>query len=266
MAKFSDRVVLITGASAGIGEGTALHFAKHGAKLSLTGRDKTRLEDVAKRCSECGIPADDILTLSGDLTDEAFRKATIEKTVAKFARLDVLVNNAGMLYPGPSMTMDGSKYDQMMDLNMRVPFQLSQLAVPHLEKTQGNIVNVSSICGAKSMPEIGIYCVSKAALDMFTQCLALELAPKKVRVNSVNPGTVVSMIHRREGTSFHDKDDEYAKFLEQQAGRHPLGRVGQPQDVAESIAYLASDAASFVTGQLIFIDGGRHCVCAGVSK
>ncbi|XP_046330677.1 3-oxoacyl-[acyl-carrier-protein] reductase FabG-like [Haliotis rufescens] len=260
MAKFAGRVVLITGASSGIGEGTALHFAKHGAKLSITGRDKTRLEDVAKRCSECGIPADDILALSGDLTDAAFRKSTIEKTVAKFTRLDVLVNNAGLVFPLGCMELSESKYDIEMNLNMKVPFLLCQLAVPHLEKTQGNIVNVSSLSGVRPSPKVGIYCASKAALDMFTQCLALELAPKKVRVNSVNPGVVNTPIFTREDSFFHNKDEEASKFLKEQEVVHPLGRVGQPQDVAESIAYLASDAASFVTGQILFIDGGRHCV------
>ncbi|XP_046567453.1 uncharacterized oxidoreductase TM_0325-like isoform X2 [Haliotis rubra] len=155
MANFAGRVVLITGASAGLGEGTALHFAKQGAKLALTGREKTRLDDVAKRCSECGIPADNIRTHCGDLTDAAFRKATIEKTVAKFARLDVLVNNAGLVFPGESMGMSEPQYDQTMDLNMKVPFLMSQLAVPHLEKTQGNIVNISSLFGARAPRHCG---------------------------------------------------------------------------------------------------------------
>ncbi|XP_046567452.1 3-oxoacyl-[acyl-carrier-protein] reductase FabG-like isoform X1 [Haliotis rubra] len=259
MANFAGRVVLITGASAGLGEGTALHFAKQGAKLALTGREKTRLDDVAKRCSECGIPADNIRTHCGDLTDAAFRKATIEKTVAKFARLDVLVNNAGLVFPGESMGMSEPQYDQTMDLNMKVPFLMSQLAVPHLEKTQGNIVNISSLFGARAMAMTGIYCVSKAALDMFTQCLALELAPKKVRVNSVNPGTVATPIFGREGSVLHGKDDEIKKFLEEQANATPLGRLGTPQDVAGAIGYLASDAASYVTGQILLVDGGRSC-------
>ncbi|XP_046567454.1 uncharacterized oxidoreductase TM_0325-like isoform X3 [Haliotis rubra] len=228
MANFAGRVVLITGASAGLGEGTALHFAKQGAKLALTGREKTRLDDVAKRCSECGIPADN-------------------------------VNNAGLVFPGESMGMSEPQYDQTMDLNMKVPFLMSQLAVPHLEKTQGNIVNISSLFGARAMAMTGIYCVSKAALDMFTQCLALELAPKKVRVNSVNPGTVATPIFGREGSVLHGKDDEIKKFLEEQANATPLGRLGTPQDVAGAIGYLASDAASYVTGQILLVDGGRSC-------
>ncbi|XP_067660231.1 3-oxoacyl-[acyl-carrier-protein] reductase FabG-like [Haliotis asinina] len=246
MANFAGRVVLITGASVGLGEGAPLHFAKKGAKLSLTGRDTTRLEGVAKRCLECGIPDGDILTLTGDLTDAAFRKTTIEKTVAKFGSLDVLVNNAGLVFPGESMGMSETQYDQTMDLNMKVPFLLSQLAVPNLEKTQGNIVNITSLSGYRAMPEIGIYCVSKAVLDMFTQCLALELAPKKVRVNSVSPSTVPTAIFGREGS---DKE----------ASVNPLGRLGTPQDVAEAVGYLASDAASYVTGQILLGDGGRVC-------
>ncbi|XP_067660234.1 3-oxoacyl-[acyl-carrier-protein] reductase FabG-like [Haliotis asinina] len=153
MANFAGRVVLITGASAGLGEGTALHFAKKGAKLSLTGRDTTRLEGVAKRCLECEIPDGDILTLTGDLTDAAFRKTTIEKTVAKFGRLVVLVNNAGLVFPGESMGMSETQFDQTMDLNMKAPFLLSQVAVPHLEKTQGNIVNITSLSGNRAFLE-----------------------------------------------------------------------------------------------------------------
>ncbi|KAK6194447.1 hypothetical protein SNE40_000080 [Patella caerulea] len=267
MESLKDSVVIITGASAGIGRGTAIYFSKLGCKLSLTGQNKAKLDETVSLCTEAGLSSDNILTTIGDLRQETTRKSVIDSTIAKFSRLDVLINNAGTLYTSLTLSTPEENYDDVMDVNMKAPFLLTQLAAPHLIQSKGCIVNVSSICGSKVMPEIGVYCMSKAALDMFTQCVALELAPKGVRVNAVNPGTVVSDIHRRPNTnSKYSNDEDYQKFLVQQGGRHPLGRVGQPEDVAKTIAYLASDQASYITGQLLYVDGGRHCVTSTTTK
>ncbi len=149
------------------------------------------------------------------------------------------------------------QFDQMMDVNLRSIFHLCQLAVPYLEKTQGNIVNLSSVAGLRSFPGLLSYCVSKAALDQFTRCTALELAPKKIRVNVVNPGVVVTNLHKRSGMS----DEKYERFLEHSKTTHPIGRVGNPKEIAQLIAYLASDAAGWITGVTYSIDGGRAQTC-----
>jgi NAD(P)-dependent dehydrogenase (short-subunit alcohol dehydrogenase family) len=146
----------------------------------------------------------------------------------------------------------------MMNINVRSVFQLMKLAVPHLEKSQGNIVNVSSVTGLRSFPGVLAYCVSKAAVDQLTRCVALELAPKGIRVNAVNPGVVLSGLHRSGGMS----DENYAAFLEHSKTTHPLGRVGQPEEIAELIYFLASDKAAWITGETVSIDGGRALTCA----
>jgi NAD(P)-dependent dehydrogenase (short-subunit alcohol dehydrogenase family) len=146
----------------------------------------------------------------------------------------------------------------MMNVNLRSVFHLMQLAAPHLVKTKGNIVNVSSVTGLRSFPGVLAYCVSKAGLDQLTRCAALELAAKGVRVNAVNPGVVVTEIHKRGGMD----EADYEKFLEHSKTTHPLGRVGDPSEIAELVFYLASERAAWITGATYQIDGGRALTCA----
>ena len=146
----------------------------------------------------------------------------------------------------------------MIEINLEAVFALMQLVVPHLESGKGNIVNVSSVTGIRAFPNILAYCVSKAGVDQLTRCAALELAPKGIRVNAVDPGVVVSNLHRRAGM----EEGKYQSFLEHSRTTHPLGRVGQPEDVANLIVFLASDRAGWITGVTVPIDGGRHQTCA----
>ena len=136
-------------------------------------------------------------------------------------------------------------------------FHLTQLCVPHLTKTKGSIVIVSSVNGIRSFPNVIGYCMSKSAIDQFTKCCALELAPKQIRVNSVNPGVILTEIHKRGGMD----EEAYQKFLERTKTTHALGRPGEVSEVANTIAFLASDDSSFITGAQIPVDGGRHCIC-----
>merc|ERR1719184_508188 len=140
---------------------------------------------------------------------------------------------------------------------MRSVLHLSMLAVPHLIETQGNIVNVSSVNGIRSFPGVLAYNISKAALDQFTRCVALELAPKKVRVNSVNPGVIVTELQKMGGLD----EEKYAKFLEHSKTTHALGRAGEVLEVAKAIGFFASEDASFSTGVTLPVDGGRHAMC-----
>jgi NAD(P)-dependent dehydrogenase (short-subunit alcohol dehydrogenase family) len=146
----------------------------------------------------------------------------------------------------------------MLLINLRSVFALSQKCVPYLAETKGNIVNVSSVAGTRSFPNVLAYCVSKAAVDQLTRCSALELAPKGVRVNAVNPGVVVTNLHKRSGMD----ESAYDSFLEHSKETHPLGRVGTPNEVGELIYFLASDNASWITGVTYEIDGGRGQTCA----
>ncbi|XP_071954898.1 3-oxoacyl-[acyl-carrier-protein] reductase FabG-like [Antedon mediterranea] len=248
------KVALITGASSGIGAATSVLFAKLGAKLVLNGRQVENLEKTGKDCEKHGAKP---LIVPGDVTKEADNVALIQKAVEHFGKLDILVNNAGILALGTIETTSLQDFDHMMNTNVRSVFHLTSLAVPHLTKTQGNIVNVSSVNGLRSFPGVLAYCVSKSAVDQMTHCVALEMAPKKVRVNCVNPGVIVTELQKRGGLN----EEAYAAFLEKSKTTHALGRAGEADEVANAIAFLASDSASFITGVTLPVDGGRHAMC-----
>lgn len=253
---FHDKVVLITGASSGIGAATAKHFAGLGAKLALTGRNSVNLQSVANEICE-NDRASKPFVIVGDLTNEDDVKRILSSTVAHYGQLDVLINNAGMVEYGSVEATSLDQYDRIMNANVRAVYHLTMLAVPHLITTRGNVVNVSSVNGTRSFPNVLAYCVSKAALDQFTRCVALELAPKGVRVNSVNPGVVPTNILTRQGVS----EEDYATMLERAKSTHALGRPGTVTEVAKAIVFLASDDASFTTGHSLLVDGGKHAMC-----
>jgi len=255
MDDLSGKVALITGASSGIGAATALRFARRGAKLSLSGRNEVNLQRVGDECVRVG--SERPLIVVAELSCEPDVTNLVDTTVKKFGRLDILVNNAGILDVGTIETTSLEQYDRVMGVNVRAAFQLTMLCVPHLIATSGNIVNVSSGGGTRSSPGVLAYCMSKSTVDQMTGCTALELASKGVRVNSVNPGVIVTDLHSRAGMTV----EEYTKFREQCKETHPLGRVGDADEVAQAIAFLASSSASFITGEHLHVDGGVQVAC-----
>ncbi|KAF7494937.1 3-oxoacyl-[acyl-carrier-protein] reductase FabG [Sarcoptes scabiei] len=255
---FLNKVVWITGASSGIGRETAIHFASLGAHLTLTGRNSERLAQTAEECRKSQQNSQQkIHYLAGDMCNEAFVKELVEKAIKEHNRLDVLVNNAGMIEFGTIETTSMEQYDRVMNINLRSIYQLTMLSMPYLVATKGSVVNVSSVNGIRSFPGVLAYNISKAGLDQFTRCTALELASKGVRVNSVNPGVVVTNIHKSGGLS----EEQYQNFLEHSKQTHALGRVGDVSEVANAIIYLASDLSGFITGASLPVDGGRHAMC-----
>ena len=252
---FDERVALVTGASSGIGRATALRFAEEGAAVALLGRDRVALEETGTEVEGHGARAGVVVA---DLTDAAQCRAAVDEAVAFGSRLDVLVNAAGIITSGDLASTTEEAWTEMMRINLDGVFVLMQASLPYLKATGGNVVNVSSVTGLRAFPGVLAYCVSKAGLDQLTRCAALELAGSGVRVNAVNPGVVVSNLHRRSGM----QEDAYEAFLEHSKTTHPLGRVGQPQDIADAIVYLASDQAGWVTGVTLSLDGGRHLTCA----
>jgi len=249
------KVVIVSGASSGIGRAAAVKFAEAGAKVLAVGRNEAALSSLRKDVS--GFKGELKFQLA-DLRQNSQLEKIPSAAIEQFGKIDALVNAAGIIANGSLEDTDLEAWDKMMDINVRTMFYLTKLCVPHLEETRGSVVNVSSVAGTRAFPNVLAYCVSKSAVDQFTRCSALELAGKGVRVNAVNPGVVVTELHKRGGMD----EEKYAAFLEHSKTTHPLGRVGQPDEVADLIFFLASDRASWITGETIAIDGGRAQTCA----
>ncbi|KAL0867462.1 hypothetical protein ABMA27_008249 [Loxostege sticticalis] len=243
---FKSKVVVVTGASAGIGAATAVSFAREGAHVAIVGRNEAKLKDVAKQCAAVGAAP---LVIKADVANDDDARRIINDTIQKFGKLDVLVNNAGVLEFGT--ILDGTileAYDKIMAINLRAVVHVTMLAAPHLVKTKGNIVNVSSVAGQMlSVPTANAYGVSKAGLDHFTRGSALELGASGVRVNTVSPGPV--------------ETDMLASFatqaqMQQSGVKTILDRISKTEEIADLILFLASDKARGITGSVYVSDNG----------
>lgn len=248
----AGKVIIITGASSGIGAGAAEHLSKLGAKLVLTGRNEENLKKTVEKCEG------EVLALVSDVNSQSDREKVVTETINKFGQIDVLVNNAGIGQVGDILTLSMSDFDNVMNTNVRSVFHLTQLVAPHLIKTKGNIVNVSSVAGIRANPGFISYGMTKAALDQFTRCLALELAPQGVRVNSINPAMIKTEFRKRLGMD----EARLQAYVERAGALHALGRIGSVEETSHAIAFLASDTnASFITGTILPVDGGKSLMC-----
>jgi NAD(P)-dependent dehydrogenase (short-subunit alcohol dehydrogenase family) len=246
---------VVTGASSGIGRAAAVRFGRAGAAVLAVGRKARALNEVAHEIERAGGRC---VPFEADVTSASAPAAIVGKAAEELGGLTTLVNAAGIIAMGTIENTTDEAWDEMLDINLRAPFRLMRAATPLLVASRGSIVNVSSVTGLRAFPGVLAYCVSKAGVDQLTRCAALELAAHGVRVNAVNPGVVISNLHRRSGMN----DESYATFLERSKQTHPLGRAGEPDEIAELIEFLASDRAGWITGETISIDGGRHLTCA----
>jgi len=250
-----EKVCIVTGASSGIGRAAASLFASNNARVIAIGRNVEELTILKDEAQNTG---GNLTIQIADVSEPSQVEKIVCDTMEIFGQIDVLVNAAGIILNGSIENTTLRDWDEMMNINLRAVFFMMQICIPHLEKTKGNIVNVSSVAGLRSFPNVLAYCVSKAAIDQLTRCSALELAPKGIRVNAVNPGVVTTSLHKRGGMS----DEDYQSFLENSKKTHPIGRVGEPGEVADLIYYLASEKAAWITGATYEIDGGRAQTCA----
>jgi NAD(P)-dependent dehydrogenase (short-subunit alcohol dehydrogenase family) len=195
--------------------------------------------------------------IAADVTIENEIERVVQETVQHFGGIDIIVNAAGTIGFGTIETTKLDDWDYMLNINVRAPFYLIKCAMPYLIEHKGSVVIVSSVTGIRSFPGVLSYCVSKAAVDQLMRCVALEMAGSGVRVNAVNPGVVVTNLHRRAGMN----TEAYSTFLEHSKTTHPMGRVGQPEEIADLIVFLASSKAGWITGVTVPIDGGRSLTC-----
>ena len=244
MSRFEGKKVLVTGGSRGIGRAICLAFAREGADVATVARTKEALGDVTRLVEETGRRC---ISFPVDVTQSAAVNDAVGQVMKEFGGLHVLVNNAGITRDGPLLRMSDEAWDQVMDTNMKGTFHFTRaVARPMLKAREGSIVNVTSVIGIMGNPGQANYAASKAAIIGFTKSCAKEFSGRGVRVNAVAPGMVDTAMTRAMG-------EEATEAI---LSRIPLGRVGTPEEVAESVLYLAGDEAAYMTGAVLQVNGG----------
>ncbi|RQH22340.1 SDR family oxidoreductase [Okeania hirsuta] len=248
--EFEGKVTLITGGSSGIGRVTALAFAKKGAKVAIGSRREKESQETIAMIEEIGGEA---IFVKTDITQATEVENLVNQTINTYNRLDYAFNNAGTEgILGPSIEQTEENWNQIIDTNLKGVWLSMKYQIPEMLKNGGGaIVNNASMFGLTGFANVSIYCASKHGVIGLTKAVALEQATAGIRINSVCPGVIqTDMVDR----AFGKDDDSEAKV--QMAAAHPIGRIGQPEEVANAVVWLCSDAASFITGHSLTIDGG----------
>ena len=250
--KLENKVAIVTGGGTGIGRATALLFAEEGANVAVVGRREGRLLETVNDIEERGGSAHQI---PGDISKVSETERIVKETVERFGGLDILVNNAGV-YRGPKITeTTEDDYDYLMDINLKGTFFMCKHAIPEMKRRgKGAIINVGSALGIQGWKDAStsVYSASKGGVAMLTKALALEVAKDHIRVNCVAPAIVETEVFETLGIP----KDKIPERLKQLNSFHPLGRNGQPEEVAKAVLYFASDDSSWATGSVFNLDGG----------
>jgi NAD(P)-dependent dehydrogenase (short-subunit alcohol dehydrogenase family) len=246
----SGRVAIVTGAASGIGRAVAAALAHAGARVALLDVDEDNGASASRAIAAEGGEA---MFLRADVSQSADCERAVDRVVTRFGRLDIVVNNAGIIRRADVVDLPEHEWDRVMAVNVKSVFLLSKFAVPVMARSGGGaIVNVGSGWGLVGGPRAVAYCASKGAVVLLTRAMAIDHGPAGVRVNCVCPGDTDTEMLRNEARQLGEPLD---RFLAD-SGDRPLGRIGRPEDIAQAVLYLASDAASFVTGATLVVDGG----------
>lgn len=247
--KLRGKVALITGGSEGMGYATAKLFLEEGAKVVITGRSKEKGIKALMKLRKLG----EAEFIQGDVSKSSDAKRMVDGTAAIFGRIDILFNNAGVFVRSLAEDMTEEEWDKVIGTNLKGTFLVSKFAIPYMKRQrQGVIINNSSDAGLIGNRECPAYCASKGGITVMTKAMALDYAKHNIRVNCVNPGTIHTPMLDREVRLAGDPKS----YLEHETGKHPIGRLGMPDEVAQAVLFLASDDASFVTGAALSVDGG----------
>lgn len=246
--RLKDKVAVITGGATGIGRACAARFAAEGAKVVLCDLDVAKGEEAAEEIQAAG---GDALFVSCDVGDKSQVEALIQSAVAAFGRLDCALANAGIVHACDFLDLEEEDFDRVLRVNLKGVFLTGQAAARQMvaQGTPGTIINMSSINAVLAIPSITPYIVSKGGVNQLTKVMALALADKKIRVNAIGPGTI--------GTEMAQKVLSDPEKLRSALIRTPMGRVGEPAEIASVAVFLASEDSSYITGQTIYVDGGR---------
>lgn len=255
MSRLADEVAIMTGAGTGIGAAAAELFVREGAAVVLVGRRKEKLEDVAARIGR----KDRVAVLPGDVRERATAQQAVRTAVDRFGRIDIVVSNAAFYDPAPFPDADLEQWRKMFDVITLGAFHFAREAATAMiaAKTPGRIVNVTSIHGTQAEPRASSYGAAKAAVNQFTRCMAVEMAPHGIRANAVAPGFVNTPMSVYNGVN--ELESEWFKKGYMEARRIPLARAASPEEIAPPILFLASRESSYVTGHVLVVDGGLTC-------
>jgi len=244
--RFKDKIIIVTGAASGLAQATALGFAREGASLALVDINESALDDTAKAAEDIGAQ---VLSMAADISSRDVCLDIIDKTVGHFGKLDVLCNIAGIVQIGHSTDVSESEWQRMVSVNLGAPFWLSQAAIPHLIKTNGNIVNCASQSSIKGAAYVVPYSMTKGGVVMMTKSMAMEFINEPIRINAVSPGTMAT--NMAAGTTLPENID--LNLFARYAG---IREAAAPEDVASMFLYVASDEAKSVHGAILCVDGG----------